>query len=1423
MPLRKYRTLYDAVWRFVQRPISEGLTLRVKKGGHTAPISPILLNLIKQQVANLPSESFQQVRVATIEHAKRNRAKSVDNPEQFVDSVRIAFVEAVGTSVVHPILTLLDGPFREQAYSAVESVYEVETDLTDALSEAALAQLPEAVNAYIIRGDTGPMETVLAEFFPEEDTRQRTTSFFEDFATADAFQELRDVLNYARSGENLQLYLYLCDLRFGHASFPLFYVPATPSFDEAKAEYVLEFDPHLFVNKQAVDWILQEHKGASGRTPVSPIDARIIYLGEHQSFVDEMEQLVRKLVPSLEITSDIDLRSRALQAASSPFLKFSTAAYFAAFDKADEALLNDYEALLTAITEDQQGAGALFENIIRGFLMDDPMSVRAHVDDGWDGTPIPERLLGVSPIPINEEQRKILAALEEPQCRYLAIQGPPGTGKSHTITAIAFNCILSGRNILILSDKQEALDVVEDKLNATLAAVRHGDDFPNPILRLGRTGGSYNRLISQSSQERIRAQYRAHRANAERVQEETAATREGLKESIAKTVRAYSEIKLQEVVELERLEQSLEKLIPGYAAALQAPNNAAAIPALAQSLVDLSRQPVYAQEVESLITQVTGSSKSWSLQDLLIAVRVYAAAHELRHLRSQGQSLALFDGLKPSQRAPLLQFVAGYQALRLPVIGYLFRGAKVRALNKQLAQALPSCANPNDIHARWRDLINVAEALRALEETIGKFKLGDREGERIYRLLLKPPPNISNCLQDFHRILEAYCNAFESAPRLTFGTPPTADAASLTRVFFVAAKYACMYYRVHNIMNSAPLFDYVGEKAKLEQMYTAKMTYEIDRRFIDFVDNKRATAKSLGGVIKAKQQFPQDQFASLKEAFPCVIAGIREFAEYVPLKEEIFDVVVIDEASQVSVAQAFPALLRAKKVVVFGDKLQFSNVKSMQASNAVNDAYLADNEAYFRQKVSNAADRIQRLKTFDVKKSVLDFFELIASYSDMLRKHFRGYQELISFSSKTFYGGQLQAIKVRGKPIEDVLRFTVLEHDGRTERLRNTNTQEAETILAHLRELADEDLGITVGVITPFREQQQHLSRTLFNDAYGARFESDLKLKVMTFDTCQGEERDLIIYSMVATPEKDLLNYVFPVELTTTVDPDRAEESLKFQRLNVGFSRAKEAMWFVLSKPVDQFHGSIGRALKHYESILKERPSPEAEDTDQSSPMEAKVLDWVKKTPFFQKNEERLELIAQFPVGDYLRQLDPQYQHPAYRCDFLVRYQGSGQTVNIIIEYDGFAEHFIEHQRVHAGNYDRYYRPEDIERQMVIESYGYKFLRLNRFNLGSDPVRTISERLETLTDAVLNHKNGDPETVTRIREEAEALTEGESKHCPKCEQVKPRKSFYDPALKDGKGGYGRICIECKKAAKPSPFGRSLSGGRHKRWRRYGRY
>jgi len=94
------------------------------------------------------------------------------------------------------------------------------------------------------------------------------------------------------------------------------------------------------------------------------------------------------------------------------------------------------------------------------------------------------------------------------------------------------------------------------------------------------------------------------------------------------------------------------------------------------------------------------------------------------------------------------------------------------------------------------------------------------------------------------------------------------------------------------------------------------MTQIMDGRLVNFRNNYQSTATALKKIIQNKVKFPKDEFLKLKEAFPCILAGIRDYAEYIPLEPDIFDLVIIDEASQVSVSQAFPALLRAKKVLI---------------------------------------------------------------------------------------------------------------------------------------------------------------------------------------------------------------------------------------------------------------------------------------------------------------------------------------------------------------------------------------------------------------------------------------------------------------------------------------------------------------------------
>lgn len=1394
VPLRKYSTLYKAVWQFANDAPKNGLELRVGVSQYTSPISVNLRNLIKQHIDALDADLAESIAKSTIEYANSKKSKGLSDPEKFIEDVQIHLVEDIGQKIVQPLLAMLENPFREAAYSFIESVYELEAELTDNLAQKPLENLPFVLNTLLIQGDITGLKNVFAEMFAIEDIREQAVSFFENFATADFFHEMRDLQQSLRSVENQSLYLYFCELRFGTNTFPLFFVPATLDYDDKKREFVITFDPHLLVNKQAVDWVMQEHQGESAKLPVSPILDRVVYLDANHSFLDEIEKVFNRLVPALDVVSNIDIKKLVLQQASSTTIKISNSAYFAVFDRSDESMVNDYEELLSALTGEQDKASIMFENIIRGFIHDDPVSVSNAVNQEWDSLSVPERLVADSPIPINEEQRKITTALKNPKCNYISVQGPPGTGKSHTISALAFDGIMNNQRVLILSDKTEALDVVQDKLEIVLSKVRAGDgDFPNPILRLGKSGNTYNRLISGSAKTKIKQHHQAASRHEKTIKAEAQSKLTSLKADIEKTITLLSDIKLEELNSLHLLEDKIETIRPGLISKLQNPVMPDKIGKLEG--VNLLLKPA---TLSAIFDQMDIEDDFPEFSEMIPMLNAWKRATTIKIENPNLSTFELFTQLEAEHYKPLLNFINAYQDLKMPIFGYLFKGSQVRALNRQLGDELP-CSDPIDLHLRQDLLVQASRYLSSITNALKSERLEHFTGF-VWKLFRNDVVNMADVdlLADLFSGFQQYFIGYDDDSVELLDIDGFNSPEDQVEFILDCVVYAISWCSIRRNMNAVPKVDYVGSKTRIEELSTARMATEIDRRFLNFVDNKSATAKSIGGVIKNKMKFPEEEFSHLSDAFPVIIAGIREYAEYVPLKEEMFDLVIIDEASQVSVAQALPAVLRGKKVVVFGDAKQFSNVKSSQASNVTNAGHLSDIEAYFRANVSSASTKIERLKHFDVKKSILEFFGLISNFETMLVKHFRGYQELISFSSAKFYDHQLQAIKIRTAPVDEVIRFEILDHNLQ-ENKKNTNQMEADFILKELRRMIDDDEDTTVGVLTPFREQLKLLNDVLFRDSYAHHFESRLRLKIMTFDSCQGEERDLIVFSMVATKSKDMLNYIFPVSLDAA--KDQIEEQLKMQRLNVGFSRGKEAFLFVLSKPVSEFRGSIGLVLQHYKTILEERVVPDADDVDPSSPMERKVLDWILKSPFHQASEDIVEVVPQFPIGEYLRQLDPTYTHPAYRCDFLIRYYGEDQVVNIIVEYDGFTEHFVEHQKIHNGNWEHYYRPEDIERQMVIESYGYKFLRINRFNIGDDPINELSNRLvELVKDAFSSDESS--ELISSIIDDAESIGDGSKKKCSRCEEIHDIDSFWDKGLKGGQGAYGRVCLICKASVSP---------------------
>ena len=143
---------------------------------------------------------------------------------------------------------------------------------------------------------------------------------------------------------------------------------------------------------------------------------------------------------------------------------------------------------------------------------------------------------------------------------------------------------------------------------------------------------------------------------------------------------------------------------------------------------------------------------------------------------------------------------------------------------------------------------------------------------------------------------------------------------------------------------------------------------------------------------------------------------------------------------------------------------------------------------------------------------------------------------------------------------------------------------------------------------------------------------------------------------------------------------------------------------------------------------------------------------------------------------------------------------GRDRSVSIIIEYDGFKEHFIELEEVDASNYGLYMKSDDVERQKVLESYGYRFLRLNRFNLGKDPVRTLDERISRMAQEA--PQAAKPHAlVEKVKEQTTGLANGDMRQCSVCGEVKSIDEFRDMKLARG---YGRKCQSYKTTGRRRP-------------------
>jgi very-short-patch-repair endonuclease len=228
----------------------------------------------------------------------------------------------------------------------------------------------------------------------------------------------------------------------------------------------------------------------------------------------------------------------------------------------------------------------------------------------------------------------------------------------------------------------------------------------------------------------------------------------------------------------------------------------------------------------------------------------------------------------------------------------------------------------------------------------------------------------------------------------------------------------------------------------------------------------------------------------------------------VPFAPGLFDVLVIDEASQCDIASALPLLFRARRAVVIGDPMQLQHISSLSRAQ--------DQELLIKHGlISDYAGWAYSVRSlFDLANSLCRGEDTV-----VLREHHRSHADIIEFSNQMFYGGRLRIAtnydQLR-RPCSEAPAVRWVDVRGLTVRPAGggaINEKEARAVLGEVERLIRQGYPGSIGVVSPFRAQATRI-RALIE----VRPDLIVGLKRVEFlaDTVhrfQGDERDVMIFS----------------------------------------------------------------------------------------------------------------------------------------------------------------------------------------------------------------------------------------------------------------------------------------------------------------------
>ncbi|WP_420207824.1 AAA domain-containing protein [Candidatus Electronema sp. JC] len=444
-----------------------------------------------------------------------------------------------------------------------------------------------------------------------------------------------------------------------------------------------------------------------------------------------------------------------------------------------------------------------------------------------------------------------------------------------------------------------------------------------------------------------------------------------------------------------------------------------------------------------------------------------------------------------------------------------------------------------------------------------------------------------------------------------------------------------------------------------------------------------------GKFVSVYRRDAQYHLSQFRDAVPAWIMPLHQVYETVNAGSGLFDIIIVDESSQCG-PEALPLFLLGKRLIVVGDDKQVSpdsvGIEKEQVHHLMR-TWLHD---------------FPFAKSFDLETSLFDHADVLFSGKNQkitLLEHFRCMPEIIRFSSKLCYKGDLVPLRRylpdRLEPLQSVFVETgYREGDGQ----RVINRPEAEAIAETVKKCCSDERyqGKSIGVVVLQGAAQADLIQGLLVETIGAEEMQKRKVICGNPPSFQGDERDIIFLSMVAAPN---------ARFTSLPVPEPGETNQYAQRFNVAASRARDQMWLfhslTLNEPRLGSNCLRRRLLEHFQN--KDAPNGDIQclNIEELEELRLKAHQADRKTESAPKLK-RFDFDSWFEVDVTLQIAGqgycvvPQYEFAGRRIDLVIQ----GSKAQLAVECDGDYWHDLKSY------------PADLARQRQLERCGWQFFRI---------------------------------------------------------------------------------------------------------------